>query len=83
MFKVKKFNYCDGIYRNLPPNHATRGALYNMYIPLSTSSVVSKGVICNPPKLWNELPLRLKALTTLNSFKIHLKKYLLLKQAEN
>ena len=81
IFKFRNFGYCKSIYSRLHHNHATRGVNNNMIIPLARTSWFSKSVIVNPPKIWNNLPRRLKIINNLHSFKLNLKKCLLNCQA--
>ena len=81
IFRSRNSGYCNGIFSRLNHNHGTRGRTHDMIVPVIRNSLFSNSVIYNPPKIWNRLPIELKNMSNIVSFKIRLKKYLLQIQA--
>ena len=76
-YKCIRHNYVEGVCNPVAHQHRTRFAAFNMTLPWAPTNLTQMSVMYNTPKIWNSLPVELKNLLTLNSFKYNLKKYLL------
>ena len=78
VFKAKNnLNMFNSDFVVFNHDHNTRGQHVNMAVPLSTTAHAQRHILYTGPILWNNLPPRLKQITTLDSFKYSLKKNIL------
>ena len=60
--------------------HDTRGSLTDLVCPPVRTTLCLNSVLCAGPRMWNSLPQILKNINQLNTFKKHLKEFLLTTQ---
>ena len=66
----------DILYANQVHNYMTRNiANDHLYIPQARTEYFKKSLLYIGPKLWNELPISIRSVTTIDHFKRSLKKW--------
>ena len=66
----------DILYANQVHNYMTRNvANDDLYIPQARTEYFKKSLLHIGPKLWNELPINIRSVTTIDHFKCSLKKW--------
>ena len=77
MFKFLHHGYCSDVFQLAQNPYHLRYNVHNVLIPFFRTSRGQRSILYSAPSIWNALPVHLKNISTLNSFKFNFKRYLL------
>ena len=81
IFKFLNIGYCKDVFNIAPNAYALRRNYNNVIVPYFRTSRGQRSILYTAPSIWNNLPLNLKLLNNVNSFKINFKRFLIRSQS--